>query len=62
MEKINVRGAIKALEVGGSPLILPRPDYVPSMVRNTAGSVAVDTGRRFKVEVLMEFIRVTRKS
>lgn len=61
-ERINVRGAIRALEVGGVPLILPRPEYAPSMVRSTAGSVTVDTGRRFKVEVLMEFIRVTRKS
>lgn len=61
-ERINVRGAVKALEVGGTPLILPRPDYVPSMVRSTAGSVSLDTGRRFKIEVLAEFIRVTRKS
>ncbi len=61
-ERINVRGAIKALEVGGNPLVLPRPDYVPSMVRSTAGSVTVDTGRRFKIEVGAETIRVTRKS
>ena len=57
-----MRGAIKALEVGGNPLVLPRPDYVPSMVRSTAGSVTVDTGRRFKIEVGAETIRVTRKS
>lgn len=61
-ERINVRGAIKLLEVGGAPLVLPRIDYVPSVVRNTAGSVAVDTGRRFKVEVTEEVIRITRKS
>lgn len=59
-ERINVRGTIKKLKVGDKPLVLPRPDYVASMVRNTASSVRADTGRIFKVEVTSDKITVIR--
>lgn len=60
-EKINIRGAIKALEVGGEPLILPMSEYKPSTIRSTAGSITTDTGKKYKVEMMPEFVRVTRK-
>lgn len=67
-EKINVRGAINALEVGGEPLELPNAvsvggdGYKPSSVRNTASSITSDTGRKFTVSVTDEVITVTRNS
>lgn len=61
-EKINVRGAIAALEVGAEPLELPRGEYIPSSVRNTASSITGDTGRKFTVSVTDELITVTRNS
>ncbi|MDL2230338.1 hypothetical protein LJB87_00935 [Alistipes sp. OttesenSCG-928-L06] len=60
--RINVRGSIKALEVNGEPLRLPRPKYIPSIVRNTASSVKADTGRTFRVETTDEQITVVRIS
>lgn len=68
-EKINVRGAISALGVGGQMLELPNAvsvgedgGYKPSSVRNTASSVSSDTGRKFTVSVTDEIITVTRNS
>lgn len=60
IEKINLRGAIKSLEIGGEPLKLPRPDYVPSVVRNTASSIKADTGANLTVTVSDHTITVTR--
>lgn len=62
IEKINVRGTINALLVGEKPLILPRAHYVPSVIRNTAGSVTTDTGKRFTVSVGKNTITITRLS
>lgn len=50
IEKINVRGAINALEVGGAPLELPKSVYILSSVRATASSVVADTGKAFTVD------------
>lgn len=62
-ERINVRGAINALEVGGAPLVLPKgEDYQVSSVRSTAGSVTGDTGKVFKVSSKGDRITVVRKS
>lgn len=61
-ERINVRGAINALEVGSTPLQLPKDDYKLSSVRATAGSVTGDTGKTFTVSVTEEIITVTRNS
>lgn len=60
-EKINVRGAINALEIGGL-LELPKGEYIPSSVRNTAASIKGDTGKTFTVSVSDELISVTRNS
>lgn len=66
-EKINVRGAISALEIGGEPLELlnavsvgEENGYKPSSIRNTASSITSDTGRKFTVSVTDELITVTR--
>lgn len=61
-EKINVRGAINALEVGSAPLQLPKDEYKLSSVRATAGSITGDTGKTFSVSVIEELITVTRNS
>lgn len=61
-EKINIRGAIKALDKVDDKAIFPRnDDYKPTTIRNTATSVRSDTGRRFKVEVSEKEITVIRK-
>lgn len=60
-EKINVRGAINALEVGGL-LELPKGEHIPSSVRNTATSIKGDTDKTFTVSVSDELITVTRNS
>lgn len=68
-QKINVRGAIKSLEVIGKPLILPNAKTVgeekghkPSSVRSNVNIVTSDTGRKFTVSVTDELITVTRNS
>lgn len=62
-ERINIRGAIKALDAVGEQVAFPRnDDYKPSSIRSIAGSVKCDTGRRFRVEVGKDSITVTRKS
>lgn len=61
-ERINVRGAINALEVGSTPLLLSKIDYKLSSVRATAGSITGDTGKTFTVSVNEELITVTRNS
>ncbi len=61
-EKINVRGAINALEVGAPPLELPRCCYMPSRIRVTASTIAGDTGKTFTVSTTEDLITVTRLS
>lgn len=58
-EKINVRGAIKALEVGKS-LELPKAEYIPSSVRSNVAIVSGDTGKKFRVSVVGNTIIVKR--
>lgn len=60
--KINVRAAIKDLEIGGLPLQLPKFNYIPSSVRSTAAIITGDTGRKFTVSVTDELITVTRNA
>lgn len=60
--RINVSGSIKALEVNGEPLRLPRAEYVLSSVRNTASNIKADTGRAFRVETTDKEIIVVRVS
>lgn len=61
MERINVRRAIDALEVGGKPLILPKgANYKVSTVRSTAGNLTGDTGKVFKVSGKGKTITITR--
>lgn len=59
--KINVRGAINALNVDGELKLSPKK-YVPSSVRSIAASLKTDTGKRFSVSVADDEIVVTRKS
>ena len=62
-EKINIRGAIKALAAIGETYVFPRnEDYKPSTIRNTAASVKSETGRQFRVQVGKDSIVVIRKS
>lgn len=69
IEKINVRAAVKGLEVGGDSLELRNAakfgetkGYKPSSVRSTAAIITSDTGRKFNVSVTDELITVTRNS
>ncbi|GAB6122325.1 hypothetical protein [Dysgonomonas termitidis] len=61
IEKINVRGSIKALKVG-EEIVLPRPDYKPSSIRSNANIVVSDMGWKISVLVSEEFITIKRKS
>lgn len=60
IEKINLRGAINALEVGGDALVLPKGDYAISVVRSTSSAITGDTGKRFSVSGSEECITVIR--
>ena len=59
-EKINVRGAIGELAVGGDPLELSKEHYLVSSVRATAASITADTGRRYNVATTDKLISVKR--
>ena len=59
-EKINVRGAIAELEVGGEALVLPKEMYLVSSVRATAASLTADTGRKFNVSATDRSILIKR--
>ena len=62
MEKsINVRGEINKLEVGGSPLVLPKSKYKVSGVRAAAGGLTIDTGKKFNVNGTDEFVIVVTR-
>lgn len=68
VKKLNVRGAIRSLHVGSKPIELPsvasagiKNGYKPSSIRNTASSIASDTGRRFTVSVDEKTITISRK-
>jgi len=59
-EKINVRGAISELEVGGEPLVLPKDKYLVSSVRATAANLTADTGQKFNVSATDRLILIRR--
>lgn len=61
-EKINLRGAINALEVGAPPLELPKSLYKISVVRTSAATVTGDTGKKFTVSSTDTVITVNRLS
>ena len=58
-EKINIRGAMNALEVGGS-FTLPRQEYRRSSVAVTASTLSYDFGKKFSVSINDTEIIVTR--
>jgi hypothetical protein len=58
--KINVRGEINSLKIGGEALELPKDRYMLSSVRASASSVTGDTGKRFTITYNQNVIIVKR--
>lgn len=57
--KINVMGAIKALEVNDT-IDFSRAEVLVSYVRKAASYVKTDTGKEFRVNLFPETVKVTR--
>lgn len=57
--KINVMGTIKALEVGDT-FDFNRFVVTVSYVRQVATHIATDTGKKFRVNLFPESVKVTR--
>ena len=57
--KINVMGAIKALEVNDT-INFSRAEVLVSYVRKAASYITTDTGKRFQVNLFPEIVKVTR--
>ncbi|WP_289291400.1 hypothetical protein [Bacteroides sp. 41_26] len=58
-ERINVRGSIDSLEIN-EVFTIPKKERRASNVRNTAYTVACDTGKKFSVSAKTDTIVVTR--
>jgi len=60
-KKINVRGTINSLEVDDQPVRLLKKEYKISSIRSIAGSLTIETGKKFSVTIVDdEVIVITR--
>ncbi len=57
MSMINVRGAVNALE-NGEEYIFHKKD--PQVIRNTVYGVKKSTGKDFVVNIIGDYVKVTR--
>lgn len=60
-EKINVKAAMRAMNIGDPALVLPRAHYKTSSVRSMAWALKVDCYMIFTVTIDGDSIKIERK-